>query len=70
MIPSFSKEGFLPIGVHLASLNEFETRFAYTTWRRDLFQYLQKLIKDLRIISCKTIYVDGSYVTIKRLPMI
>ena len=68
MIPLFGKEGFLPPGIHVATLYEFENRFANTVWRKGLFEYLIKLINDLRLINCQAIYVDGSYVTTKRVP--
>ena len=68
MIALFESDGTLPTGIHLAALEEFENRFANTIWRKQLFSYLLKLIADLKKIGCKSIYVDGSYVTNKRLP--
>ena len=68
MIPEFEKEGYLPPGIHLTTIDEFEKRFAYTIWRKDLFSCLVRLIADLKRIGCIAIYVDGSFVTNKRIP--
>jgi hypothetical protein len=68
MIPGFTKEGFLPPGIHQTTLDEFEKRFANTIWRKDLFGCLLKLIADLKAVGCKALYIDGSYTTNKRLP--
>jgi hypothetical protein len=68
MIPAFEKEGYLPAGIHLATLDEVEARFANTIWRKELFIHLLKLIEDLKTIGCTAIYLDGSFSTIKRVP--
>jgi hypothetical protein len=68
MIPAFDSSGNLPAGIHEATLDEFEARFATTILRRQLFEKLLKLITDLKAIGCAVVYVDGSYVTNKRLP--
>jgi len=68
MIPAFTKEGYLPPGIYEISLDELEERFAYTIWRKELFENLVRLINDLKSIGCSAIYVDGSFTTIKRLP--
>ncbi len=68
MIPAFTKDGYLPPGIHLAHLDEFEQRFAYTIWRKQLFANLCRLMNDLKAIGCTSIYVDGSFTTTKRVP--
>jgi hypothetical protein len=68
MIPAFTKDGYLPPGIHLADIHEFEQRFAYTIKRRKFFGNLQRLMTDLKTISCTSIYVDGSFTTTKRVP--
>jgi hypothetical protein len=68
MIPAFEKEGYLPAGIHLATLDEVETRFSYTIWRKKLFTHLLKLIADLKTIGCTAIYLDGSFTTTRRIP--
>lgn len=68
MIPAFTKDGYLPPGIHMADLLEFEQRFAYTFWRKQLFANLCRLMNDLKAIGCTSIYVDGSFTTTKRVP--
>lgn len=69
MIPDFDVNGKLPPGIHLATLDELKTRFAYNIIRRQLFNGLEKLIYDLKNkIGCKIIFVDGSFVTNKAAP--
>lgn len=68
MIPELKNSGNLPNGIHSASLVEFEARFSISIKRKKLFEGLLMLIEDLRKIGCIAIYVDGSYVTNKRLP--
>lgn len=68
MIPAFEKEGNLPAGIHLATLDEVEARFSYGIRRIELFMHLLKLIKDLKTIGCPAIYLDGSFTTTKRIP--
>jgi len=68
MVPTFNKEGALPLGEHEISLAEFEQVFVYNERRREIFNKFLKLIDDLRTINCSLIYVDGSYVTDKEEP--
>jgi hypothetical protein len=68
MLPPFTKEGYLPPGIYEIDLDELQERFAYTIWRKELFKNLVRLINDLKSINCKAIYVDGSFVTNKRIP--
>jgi hypothetical protein len=68
MIPDFNEDGVLPQGIYEAELVEIEHRYAYNIKRKMLFEYLKKLINDLRTIGCAVIYLDGSYITSKALP--
>jgi len=68
MIPAFDHTGNLPEGIYEATLGEFEKRFAHTVWRKKLFDRMLVLINDLRTIGCRTLFVDGSYVTNTRIP--
>jgi hypothetical protein len=68
MIPPFSEEGALPPGIHSASLAEVERRFATNPARKALFKGLKLLLKDLAMAGCKTLYLDGSFVTSKEEP--
>lgn len=72
MIPPFTDDGFLPPGVHAATLAEFEERFVSSTFssrRRDLFQRLREVVIDAhRTPLARHFYVAGSFVTSKRDP--
>jgi hypothetical protein len=68
MIPVFNEDGNLPAGLHLATLAEIEARFTDNLKRKRHFEYLKLLIDDLKAIGCKTIYIDGSFITNKVLP--
>lgn len=72
MIPEFTDSGFLPEGIHSATLEEFEKRFAIfdrSDQRLRVFEKLEALI----IEAWKSgivfrIYVAGSFVTDKPEP--
>ena len=68
MIPAFEKEGYLPLGIHLTTIDEFEKRFAYNVKRKELFNNLTRFINDVKMIGCKSIYIDGSFTTSKIIP--
>lgn len=65
MIPPFDVNGNLPSGIHLATLDEVKKRYAYSPLRKHLFDGLVKLARSLRSSGCKTLFVDGSYITNK-----
>lgn len=65
MIPSFDSNGYLPPGIHEATLAQIEKRYAYTNKRKWLFEGLKKLVNTLSPAGCKTIYLNGSYITNK-----
>lgn len=68
MIPDFDENGNLPEGIHETTIKEFKARFVYGIRRKQLFEKMEKLMNDLKSAGCKAIYIDGSFVTIKRLP--
>lgn len=69
MIPPFTEDGFLPPGVHPATLAEFEDRFISSTSsgrRRELWSRLRELIADARRTAfIRHIFIAGSFVTTK-----
>lgn len=67
-IPGFNEDGNLPVGIHETTLAEVEKGFVYNLKRKQLFEGLKRLIKDLKEIGCKTIFIDGSFTTDKQLP--
>lgn len=68
MIPDFDANNNLPPGLHEATLEEIEAKFTSNLKRKGHFQLLKQLIIDLKAIGCKTIYIDGSFITKKELP--
>jgi hypothetical protein len=68
MLPAFDKEGFLPVGEHEATWDEFTERFAWNERRQNLMQGLSQVIDILRQAECPRIWIDGSFVTSKELP--
>lgn len=68
MIPAFNRHGNLPAGVYPATLKEIEKRYALNDHRRHLFSGLRRLAENLKLAGCRTIYLDGSYITAKEHP--
>ena len=68
MIPPFTEQGLLPPGVHRATWREFVGRFGTTPHRRRLLAGLKAALKSLRAAGCRTVYIDGSFVTAKPHP--
>lgn len=58
----------LPPGLHTADLQEIEAVFATNPWRRQLFAGLLDGGGRLRLAGCRTLYLDGSFVTGKPKP--
>jgi hypothetical protein len=58
----------LPPGIHQASLDDVATVFATSAWRRELFDGLVVGSGRLRAAGCRTVYLDGSYVSGKQKP--
>jgi hypothetical protein len=69
VIPAFIDIGaswkVLPPGVHDATLQEVQKRFAINEGRERLFSGLFEACRSLAAAGCTTIYLDGSYVTSK-----
>jgi hypothetical protein len=68
MLPPHTRDGTLPPGVHHATWREFARRFGSTPHRRRLLAGLRRALKALRAAGCRTVYIDGSYVTDKEFP--
>jgi len=72
VIPDFVDIGgpwkVLPPGVHYATLEEVETRFASSDHRKRLFAGLKEGVLALRKAGCRKIFLDGSFVTEKAVP--
>lgn len=63
-IPDLQDDGYLPVGVHLASTSEIIDRFGTTTpIRRRLALRLTRWIDLCRDVQARRMLVDGSFVT-------
>ena len=58
----------MPPGVHWAGWVEIELRFATTEWRRTLSDGIKRAAENLRLSGCRTLYLNGSFVTSKSRP--
>jgi hypothetical protein len=68
MIPEFRQDGALPAGRHWAEWEEFVQRFGQTPHRERLLAGLREAIHQLKVAGCRTVYVDGTFVTTKQQP--
>jgi hypothetical protein len=68
MIPDFNADGRLPPGIHWATWGEVQTRFASTGRRRALLRGLKNALVNLKRAGVQTVYLDGSFVTVKTTP--
>jgi hypothetical protein len=68
MIPDFTGDGTLPPGIHWATWSEIETRFGITPHRRRLLEGFYRAVAALRDAGCRTVFLDGSFVTDKEIP--
>lgn len=68
MIALDSISGYLPQGVHFLSLEECGRLFAWNARRRFLFDGLVRAINNLKAAGCRSVLIDGSFITAKPLP--
>lgn len=68
MIPPLNDDGLLPPGIHSGTWAEVEERYSTTVWRRMLSGGVKRAAENLKQASCKTLYLDGSFVTSKSRP--
>ena len=68
MIPEFNSEGLLPPGVHWASWDELMVRFGNSSRREHLMDGLRAALENLKSAGCRTVYINGSFVTNKYVP--
>ena len=72
VIPDFVDIGglwkVLPPGVHDATLEEVEARFASSEHRKRLFAGFKEGVIALRKAGCQKIFLDGSFITRKPIP--
>ena len=64
MIPDFDDRGYLPAGVHLASLDEIEARFGRQSELRQVqMQSLRWLVELAKKAGVQRLIINGSFVT-------
>src|SRR5919206_1257162 len=69
MIPPIDPRiGNLPPGIHDASWDEVVARYATTHHRRTLLAGLRLALENLRTAGCRRAYLDGSFISNKRVP--
>jgi hypothetical protein len=68
VLPSFDRAGNLPAGAHWTSWQEFSERFGMTLQRKRLLVGLREALLALQRAGCRTVYIDGSFVTAKETP--
>lgn len=68
MIPEFDESGILPSGVHWAEWSEFQEIFGTNLTRQRMVDGLELAMMQLKAAGCRTIYIDGSFVTSKQKP--
>jgi hypothetical protein len=72
MMPDFVDIGslwkVLPPGIHNATIEEVEARFAITDHRKHLFSGFKNGVMELCKAGCRKIYLDGSFITEKPIP--
>jgi hypothetical protein len=69
MLPAFDPlTGYLPSGVHPASWAETRARFGTNTHRNRLIDGLERALKNLAGAGCRSVILDGSFVSTKHKP--
>ena len=68
MIALDSASGYLPAGVHCLTLEECRRLFAWNARRRFLFDGLVRAIANLTTAGCRSVLIDGSFISSKTLP--
>lgn len=58
----------LPPGIHKASWGELVSKYGGNEWRKLLLEGLKAALMNLKNAGCRTVYVDGSFVTGKEIP--
>jgi hypothetical protein len=64
----FDDDGLLPPGIHIMSWEDFIRVFGTTPHRVRLIGGMKRALDALRSAGCKTVFVDGSFVTSKEVP--
>lgn len=69
VIPPFRSDGYLPDGLHRATIAEVTFRFgAATRRRRQLIHRVRHWVDKATVVGAKKLFIDGSFVTAKANP--
>lgn len=68
MIPTFDKNGNLPLGIHTCTWSELEQRYAITAHRVLLLAGFRRAINNLAQAGCQNVWLDGSFISNKPVP--
>ena len=68
MLPEFNRDGRLPAGIHWPTWQEIQSRFGFSSRRQQLLGGLRLALAALNRAGCSRVYIDGSFVTVKREP--
>jgi hypothetical protein len=69
MIPAFDLDtGYLPAGVHDTAWEDIVAHFAGNSHRHALIKGLHAALRCLATAGCRTVLLDGSFVSVKPLP--
>lgn len=64
----FDYDGNLDIGIHDMTWDNFLKLFGTNSHRLNLMSGLKAAMLSLKLAGCQTLYVDGSFVTLKEYP--
>lgn len=68
MAVDLDSSGRLPPGIHRFTWQELVDQFGWNESRRQLLAGLHGALTALKSAGCRTVYIDGSFVTEKELP--
>ena len=69
MLPDFDPlTGYLPPGVHPAAWDEMRPKFGTNTHRGRLIDGFEAALRNLSAAGCRSVLLDGSFVSAKPLP--
>lgn len=68
LIPELDGRGKLPAGVYWVTWEEMVLAFGFTSRRERLLISLNEALRLLKAVGCKSVYIDGSFVTGKPEP--
>ncbi len=68
MIPEFSQNGELPLGVYGTDIEEIGRVLGFNKHRKGLIEGLRKAVENLRRAGVKRIWSNGSFVSANEFP--